>query len=389
MIPSEPHPQSTVYRTYRYRLYPTKRQFEALETQLGFCCDLYNAAQQERKEAWQHGVSIHYRDQQRQLTEIRHDDPLVPVMNCSTQQNALKRLDLAFDAFYRRCRAGEKPGYPRFRSRRCYDSLKWSFSGNAGGVAIIDRRLYLQGVGHVKVKWHRGLPATASLCMAAVVRRGRRWGACLSLKMAVQPAPSKLPEIGIDLGIATFAALSDGELITGPHSYRGAEQELRVAQRRVSRRKRGSKRQQKARAIVRRKHEHIASVRRDHAHKTSHDLVSRFGTICVEDLNILMLVRGMLGKHARDQGWGTFLELLRYKAESAGTRVIQVDPRHTSQSCSGCGVLVPKDLRCRVHECPHCGLVLDRDVNAARNILKLGLDGAVRRQREARGLCVA
>jgi len=141
-------------------------------------------------------------------------------------------------------------------------------------------------------------------------------------------------------------------------------------------------------ALVRRMHEAIANVRRDHAHKVASGLVSRFGVVYVEHLNIKGLAGSMLAKHVHDQGWGRFLSILSAKAEEAGCSVVKVSPRNTSQVCSGCGALVAKDLRCRVHRCPDCELVLDRE-NAARNILAVGPAGAVRRQREARGLCVA
>jgi len=363
-----------VERSYRYRIYPTRLQAEALSAQLGFCCDLYNAALEQRRDVWRwRRRSVRYEEQSSQLTEVRRAGMAPAGMNAWTQQQALVRLDRAFQAFFRRCKADEKPGYPRFRSESRYDSLAWSFSGNAAGVALVGDRLRLQGVGHVKVKWHRALPDQARLRTATVVRHGQRWEACFSLEVPVpEIAPNGLAEVGLDIGITTFAALSTGEIIAGPRSYRAATRRLRVAQRRVARRKRGSRRQRKARAIVRREHERIANVRRDHAHKVARDLVSRFETIYVEDLSIRGLARGMLAKDINDQGWGAFLLQLDSKAECAGCRVVRVNPRNTSQGCSDCGALVPKGLSVRVHRCPECGLVLDRDVNAACNLLRLG-----------------
>lgn len=361
-----------IRRTYRYRLYPTKLQAECLATQLAFCCALYNAGLQERCDAWERGIGVRFHDQAAELTEVRRAG-LAPPMNSWTQIDALMRLDRAFQAFFRRCRNGEKPGYPRYRSQRRYDSLSWSFSGNAGGIAIRDHRLYMQGVGCVKLKWDRPLPVGAQLKTATVLRRERHWEVCLSfLARAPVATLSDLPEVGLDVGIASFAALSTGELLQGPRAYRGGRRQLRVAQRRVARRKRRSNRRRKVAAIVRRQHERIANRRRDHAHKATRDLVSRFGTLYVEDLAIKGMAAGMLARVVHDQGWARFLAMLDYKAAEAGSRIVRVSPRKTSQACSECGALVSKALAVRVHRCPECGYVADRDVNAARNLVRLG-----------------
>jgi putative transposase len=363
--------------TYRYCLYPSRAQIVALEAQLEFCCDLYNAGLQERRDAWKKGVRVGRYDQERQLTEVRRES-MAPAMNSWTQIDALMRLDRAFVAFFRRCRSGEKAGYPRFRSKRRYDSLTWSFSGNAGGVALAGDKLRLQGVGGVKVKWHRKIPQDVGLKTVTVTRSCGRWYACFSMEVEVLASlTNESLAVGVDLGIASFAALSTGELIDGPRPYRAARAELRVAQRRVARRKKGGNRRRKAVAQLRRQHERVRNARRDHAHKLSRRLVREFGLIAVEGLNIEGLAAGILAKDVSDQGWGEFLAMLGYKAEGAGSRIVVVDPRQTSQLCSGCGGLVPKDLRCRVHRCPECGLVLDRDVNAARVILARGLGSSL------------
>lgn len=365
------------HRTYRYRLYPTRSQEHALEEQLAFCCDVYNAALQERRDAWRKGVRVRFFDQSAELTEVRRAG-LAPAMNSWPPIDALRRLDRAFEAFFRRCKTGEKPGYPRFRSKPRYDSLSWSFSSHMGGVKISDGRLRLQGVGAVKVKWHRPIPEGSSLKVVTLNRSCGRWHAAFSLKLADPVVAVHIgPAVGIDMGITTFAALSTGELIEGPRSYRAAQGGLRVAQRRLARRRRGSHRRRKALALLQRRHERIRNLRRDHAHKVSRRLVNEFSLIAREDLNVRGLAGGILAKDVHDQGWGEFLAMVGYKAEGAGSRIIAVDPRQTSQLCSGCGVLVRKDLSRRVHYCPDCGLVLDRDVNAARVILARGLGSSL------------
>ncbi len=299
-------------------------------------------------------------------------------------RDPLRRLNRAFQAFFRRVKAGQKPGYPRFRSRSRYHSLTWDFAWS-----IQERRLALQGIGHIKVRWHRELLSPARVCTVTVRRVAGRWYACFALELtaAAPMNPTAMPSVGVDLGIKTFAALSTGEVIPGPRAHRTAVRRLHVAQRRVSRRTKGSRRRRKAVLLLARQHERIRNLRRNHGHQVSRRLVSQFGLIAVEDLAVRALARGFLAKDVNDQGWAEFLKLLGYKAEDAGVQVVRVPPRASSQVCSGCEVVVPKPLSERTHRCSSCGLVIDRDVNAARNILRLG------RSRQAStwptGACVA
>ena len=363
--------QDMLRRTYRYRIYPTLRQELALEAQLRFACELYNAALEQRRDAWRRQRrSLSYVTQCRDLTDLRAAGLGPGQMNCTAMRDPLRRLDRAFAAFFRRVKAGTKAGYPRFRAARRYDSLTW-----ANGWALVDGRLAVQGVGHIKVKWHRLLPGSGRVRTITVRRVAGRWHACLSLKLPatrVVVATARLP-VGIDLGIKHFAALSTGEQIASPHAQRTALRRLRVIQRRLARRRKGSRRRQKAGYLLSRQYERIRNVRRDHAHKLSRRLISEFGVIATEKLNIRALARGFLAREVSDQAWAAFLKVLEYKAAEAGTELIKVRPRGTSQTCSGCGTEVPKRLSERIHSCPRCQLVIDRDINAARNILRLGL----------------
>ncbi len=352
-------------RTYRYRLYPTARQRLALEGQLAFACELYNAALEQRRDAWRRGRhSINLFAQFRDLTEVRALGVGPSGMSCFAMRDPLRRLDWAFAAFFRRLKAGQAPGYPRFRARRRYDSLSWD------GWHLREGRLALQGIGHLKVRWHRSLPDDADLRTVTVRRRAGRWYVGFAL---ARPKPVPLRStgqvVGLDLGVTTFAALSTGEQLAGPRALRAARRHLRVAQRRLSRRARRSHRRRKAGLLVARLHERVYNVRRDHAFKLANDLVRRFDVIYVEALNLKGLTRGRLETH--DQGWGAFLTILTDKAAEAGRSVIAVDARNTSQWCSACGALVPKPLGERWHRCA-CGYQADRDVNAARNLLRLG-----------------
>jgi len=379
-----------VRRTYRYRLYPTRRQAQALEQQLGEACDLYNAALQHRRDAWhEQGRSVSLYDQDAELKTLRAEGILDPEVSFNSQRATLRRLDRAMQAFYRRCKAGEKPGYPRFRSRQRFDTLEWAI-GN--GAAVTDAgRLRLQAVGHVKLKMHRALPAGAKLCTAQVTRRNGRWFASIALDgVAPRPLPATGESVGLDLGVSTFAALSTGELIAGPRAQRAAAAKVRRAARRVARRQRGSHGRRKAATLLGRHREHERNVRRDHAHKLSRQLVERFDVIAVENLNVRGLARSALARDVNDQGWGQFLTYLADKAEDAGRQVIPVDARNTSRTCAECGTIAAKTLEQRVHECA-CGYRADRDVNAARVVLAraIGPDGASDRQRwgeEARAI---
>ncbi len=360
----------TLLRTYRYRLYPTTQQRLALDGQLAFACELYNAALEQRRDAWRRQQrSISYLAQCRDLTELRAAHMGPAGMNCHAMRDPLRRLDRAFVAFFRRVNSGEQPGYPRFRCRRRYDSLTWTWGD---GSTLRDRRLVLQGIGHLKVRWHRPLPGDAVLRTVTVCRRAGRWHVGIALE---RPKPASLPgtaqSVGLDLGISTFAALSTGEQLVGPRALRAARRRLRLAQRRVARRLLGSNRRRKAGLLVARLHERVRYVRRDHAFKLANDLVRRFDVIYVEALHLKGLARSRLARDVQDQGWGAFLTILTDKAEEAGRSVIALDARNTSQQCSACGALVPKPLGERQHRCA-CGYQADRDVNAARNLLRLG-----------------
>jgi putative transposase len=361
---------ATIHRTYRFRIYPTRKQRLALEAQLSFACELYNAALEERRYAWRAGQRIGLFHQFKELTELRACGDGPPKMSCSAMRDPLRRLERAFQAFFRRVKAGEKAGYPRFRSSRRYDSLTWD-----NAWSIREGRLGLPGIGHLRVKWHRALPTSAVVRTVNVRRMAGRWSACFVLAFQTPPLPkrSAIPAVGIDLGVRQFAALSTGALVPGPRAYRVASRRLRLAQRRVSRRLKGSRRREKASLLLARQHERIRHIRQNHAHQLSRRLVSEFGLIAVEDLHVRRLARGILAKDINDQGWAQFLRLLGYKAEDAGTQLVRVPPGGSSQSCSACDLSVPKPLSERTHRCPSCGLVLDRDVNAARYILRLGL----------------
>jgi putative transposase len=345
-----------------------------LHAQLNEACRLYNAALDERRSAWRmQRISLGYLDQANQLKAIRAAGDL-GLANFSACQEVLRRVDKTYAEFFRRVKAGEKDGYPRFRSRSRYDSLSYPSWGE-GCALRANGRLYLQGVGELKVKWHRPLPAEARIKTVTAKREAGRWYVCFSVEMA-EPEPLPISEVavGIDVGLTTFAVISDGTEIANPRHFRLAERRLRLAQRKLARRKKRSGHRLKARQEVARVHIHVANQRRDFHHKSAVALVRDYGLIAVEDLNVKGLAGSMLAKSVHDAGWSQFISILSDKAEEAGRTLVKVNPAGTTQACSSCGAHVPKKLSDRWHRRP-CGLSISRDMNAALNILRRALIG--------------
>lgn len=359
-------------RSYRYRLYPSRAQARALDRTLGGHRQLYNAALQERREAWRmRRASVTYYMQANQLRELRTFDEEIAALNYSSCQQTLRRLDKAFQAFFRRVRKGDKPGYPRFKSRHHFHSMAFVYDD---GIRLKGGRLYVQGVGRVRVFFHRPLPNGANIKQVIVKRTaGEAWYAVFQWELPdTNSTAHPGPAVGVDMGLEYFAALSTGELIENPRWLRKSEAHLALLQRMQARHQRGSRRRQQQRRAISRLHKHVAAQRRDFQHKLSHRLAGEFGLLAVEDLNVQGLARSHVAKSIHDAAWGSFLLMLRYKAEEAGSVVVEVDARGTSQVCSGCGQMVPKTLSERQHLCPHCGFTASRDVNAALNILSRG-----------------
>ena len=357
-----------IRKTYKYRLYPSRRQVGLLEEQLGEACRLYNAALQERRDAWRlERKSISFYDQTRQLKEIRAAGDL-QLHGYDVAHEVLARVDKAFKAFFRRVKAKQKAGFPRFRSFRRYDSLTYEHYGT--GCRLLDTgKLRLQGIGQVKLKLHR--PVSRKIKTLLVKREAGRWFACFSVEQEPAPLPESEECVGVDVGLAAFATYSDGRAVENPRHFITAQKRLRRLQRKVSRRKRGGGRRRKAVQLLARLHAHVRNQRADFHHKEARKLVARYGLIAVEDLNVQGLSRSRLAKQVNDAGWSAFLDKLAYKAEEAGRKLVRVDPRGTSQRCV-CGAAVPKQLGDRWHACEACGLSAPRDHASAMLILRLG-----------------
>jgi putative transposase len=351
---------------FKYRLYPTKTQIAFLDGELREACSLYNAAKQERDDAWKVcRKSINYYDQANQLKAMRADGCLT-LANFSCCQDVLRRVDKTYKSFYARVKRGEKPGFPRYKASRRYDSI--TFPSYGDGCGLLNDRLRIQGAGQIKVKLHRAVEGVIKT--VTVKREADRWFVVFSVECEVSPLLASNRVTGIDVGLNSFAVLADGTEIENPRHYRKAEARFRRYQRMVARRpNKRSNRRRKAVRQLRRAHTHVVNQRKDFQHKLSRSLVNEYGTIAVEDLNVRGLASGMLAKSVHDAGWSGFIAKLSYKAESAGRVLVKVDPRGTSQTCI-CGARVAKTLSERWHLCSACGLSADRDHVSAQVILQ-------------------
>lgn len=320
-------------------------------------CGLYNACLQQRIEAYRRqGVSLRYGNQASELKAVRIAEPDLARWSFTALQQVVRRVDQTYAAFFRRGR-----GFPRFRASSRYhaatfrvgDGLTIRKTGRVGIVGIPDP---------IKVVWHRALPEDAKLGTGIVTRRNGKWFIVFSVDADFVETCGN-GTVGVDLGLTSLIATSDGELVDAPKFARKVQSAQRRRQRALARCKRGSKRRQKAKHRLAVGSAKIANQRRDFAHKLSCSLVSRYQAIAFEDLNLNGLKRGMLARSVHDAAWSQLVQFVRYKAESAGANVVLVDPRGTSQTCPECGTIKAKVLG-ETHAC-ECGAALDRDIAAA------------------------
>lgn len=365
-------PQS-VRKAYKYKLKPTLVQARLLDRTLMLCRHVYNAAIGERREAYcMRGISLTYYHQKAELPGIKEAMPEYAEVNSQVLQDVVLRVERAFQAFFRRVKAGETPGYPRFHGKDRYNSFTYPQVGEHGGARLDNGFMVLSKIGRVAVRWSRPIEGTPKT--VTISREADGWYIVISCAdVPAQPLPPTGQETGIDLGLESFATLADGTMIHNPRCYRRAERRLKTAQRKVSRRKKGSVRRRKAVKLLAKAHQTVRCQRTDFQHKTALKFVQQYDTIYHENLQVTNMVKNHhLAKSIQDAGWSAFLTILAFKAACAGKRVVAVHPAYTSQTCSGCGVIVSKGLSVRWHACPDCGTSLHRDHNAARNIERAG-----------------
>jgi putative transposase len=346
---------------------------------------LYNAALQERRNAYRvSGISISKKEQSAQLPDIKKERPGLARVYSQVAQETLKRVDLAFQNFFRRVKEGQIPGFPRFRSRSRYDSFTYPQSGFK--LDQKTKKLQMSKIGQVKVFLSRPIEGEIKTC--TIKREADGWYVIFAVEEKEERAVVLAPDVtvGIDVGLKTFAHLSSDETIENPKYYREAEATLKTAQRRVSRRKKGSNRRKKAVRLLAKKHQTVARKRRDHHFKEAKKLVARFRVIKFEDLQIKNLLGNHhLAKSISDAGWAQFISITASKAEEAGGSVEVVNPSGTSATCSGCGQKHRMPLQIRVYRCSGCGLIIDRDHNAGINIRERKGRAALSSRRRAVG----
>lgn len=357
--------------SFKYRLLPTEGQHRALERILEDQRQLYNAALQERIDCYRKtGAGRSYIDQSRALTEWREQDPYAAATPVKIQRWTLRRLDDAYSAFFRRIKNGKTAGLPRFRGKGWWRSFGISQFSN---TRFDGRRIRFKGIpGGLRLSLHRELPEGRPLS-CVFTKEGCRWSIVLHYLVPKNEVRPCFSMTGVDVGLSSLATLSDGQKIPNLNLAKRSQSIVRRQQRELARCKKGSRRRAKVRERLARSHRRIANARATYLHQQSARLVANYDLIATEKLNFKGLAAGMLAKPINDASWGRFRQMITYKAEKAGVRYIEVNPRGTSQACSSCGTIVEKTLADRVHACTACGLTLDRDHNAALNILRLGV----------------
>ncbi len=356
---------------FQYRLFPNKKQAQKLNETFEECRWLYNHLLEKRKETYeQTGNGLSCYQQQSTYPILKEERPSLSNVHSQVLQNVAVRIDLAFKAFFRRCKAGENPGYPRFKGYGRYDSFTFPQSGFS---ITHDHRVVLSKIGTVKMVYHRPVKGQMKTCTVHRSSTGK-WYVSFSVECEPERLPEALSHVGIDVGLKTFATLSTGEEIANPRFFRKEEKALAKVQRKHSKLAKGTPERKKHRKVVARVHERIAFRRDNFTHQESRQIVDRFGVICMEDLHVnRMLHTHCLAKSIADASWTGFFERLFSKAEEAGRTAVKVNPAYTSQDCSTCHHRQKMPLSERIYHCPCCLLSIDRDLNAALNIRGLGL----------------
>jgi putative transposase len=359
-------------KMFQYRIYPGKKEEQKLNDILEECRWLYNHLLEKRRAAYeQEGKSLTLYQQQATYPILKQEQPSLNKVHSQVLQNVAVRLDLAFQAFFRRCREGTgDPGYPRFKGRGRYDSFTFPQSGFS---ITHDNRICLSKAGSIKMVYHR--PIRGKIKTLTIYKSSTgKWYACFSVECEPECRPFRSEQVGIDVGLKTFATLSTGEAIENPRFFRKEEKALARVQRKHAKLAKGTPERRKHRKAVARVHERVAFRRDNFTHQESRRLVDSHGVICVEDLRVNRMTHNhCLAKSIHDASWSEFFNKLAAKAEEAGRKYVAVNPAYTSQDCSRCHHRQYMPLDARTYECPCCGLRLDRDHHASLNILSVGL----------------
>ena len=346
-------------RAYRFRMYPNQLQTEALNNHLWLSKELWNRMLEYTKNKYKQEKKFATKKELREMVKGRG-------LFSQVAQELVDRLIDATWRFVQLKKLGEHCGFPRFKS---FDRVK-SLCYPQMGFRLVQNRLKVTPFGQVKLKLHRPIKGKVKTLVLKRESSGK-WFAIFTVERKKEPLHvNKGEKVGIDLGLSKLAVVSDGSIIANPRHIRKYERKIAFLGRRLSKKRKRSQNRFKAKVKLARAYEKLTNSRLDFLHKTSLMLVRKYRLISLENLNIKDMAQQKYGKQINDAGWGMLASMLCYKAESAGCRIMFVNPEGTTQQCSRCGMVVPKTLWDRVHNCPNCGLVLDRDLNAAKNILK-------------------
>ena len=373
-------------RNFQYRIYPTGRQTRQLETVLETCRRLWNYFLEQKETAYKATKkSISYFEQKREIPSLVLKDEVLREVYSQTLQDVPKRLDKAFQAFFRRIKQGEEPGFPRFKGKGRYNSFTYPQHNGSFKLSADAARIYLSKIGNVKIAYHRPALGTWKTCVVKKTATGK-WYVVISTE---QPnalvVKSTKPAVGIDLGLETFATFSDGFEIKRERFFKTEQDALAKAQRKLDKQKKATLARRKAKKVVARVHERTANKRSNFTHKWSKIVANKYGVICMEDLNIksmlaqeTIVIKGEkksakpIHRSIADVAWNQFVNQTKYKAEDAGALSVLVNPKGTTYICRGCKKVVMKDLSQRIHKCD-CGIEEPRDFNSGCNILAVGL----------------
>ena len=355
-------------RTYKFRLYPKREQVDILDRTLMLCRHLYNNALEERIVAYRMaGKTVNQYEQSRELVQVKEENPEYKDVYSHALQNVIKRLDKSYANFFRRVKEKkEKAGFPRFKGRNRFNSVTYDIYG----FRLRDNgNLYATGIGTIRMFKHREIEGTPKTCI--IKRDGvGDWWTSISVALPDVSKRELKTAIGIDVGLKQLVKVTDGTKIMPPKFLRASEEKIKIIQREVSRKVKGSDNRRKSVKRLAKAHRRVERQRDDFLHKASRSLSLKADTIVFENLNIQNMQKNHhLAKSIGDASWGKLIQYTTYKAEDAGRCVVFVNPNGTSQICSRCGTMVRKSLSVRVHSCPTCGFSADRDLNASFNIL--------------------
>jgi len=363
--------------SYKYRIYPNKATEQKLNEALDTCRWLYDRLLQEMNEAKESGIALGKLDTQNMIPSLKLVNPNLRKVYSKALQMVNYTLWSNIKSLSASKKNGRKIGHLRFKGKGWYKTINYNQSGFK--IDQDHSLLHLSKIGDIKIKLHRKIEGTIKAVL--IKKSGKEWYAVVQTEPETSMPDPETRTVGLDVGLKSFAVDTDGKSVENPRFAERAATKVKNIQRRLSRAKKGSNNRQKLRDKLDKVHERINNRRSDFLHKLSRYYVNNYDIICVEDLDVKGLKEKghnkSMHRNIHDASWSKFIFMLSYKAESAGRKLIKVDPRDTTQRCSACGSIVKKELCDRVHECPYCGFSCDRDYNASRNILFAGMEQPV------------